>query len=210
MPIGATIGASVIGAGASIYGAHQQAKAAGKAADTQLHMYEQTRSDLMPYNMGGQQDFAAMNRLLTGSPSQTRAAMEALPGYQFALGQGLKSVQNSAAARGLGVSGAALKGAATYATGLADQTYGNQVNRLLAGAQLGENAAAQTGQQGTTAAANAGQAYMGVGNALAGGAAGVGNSLMGGAYMYGMFGGGNQHPWSEVTPLTNPSAHVIV
>ena len=53
----------------------------------------------------------------------TQADLEATPGYQFTKQQGLKAVQNSAAARGLGVSGAALKGAATFATGLSDQTY---------------------------------------------------------------------------------------
>lgn len=57
-----------------------------------------------------------------------QATLESLPGYQFTKTQGLKAVQNSAAARGLGVSGAALKGAATFATGLADSTYTNQFN----------------------------------------------------------------------------------
>ena len=56
----------------------------------------------------------------------SEAQLEQTPGYQFTLQQGLESTQNSAAARGLGVSGAALKGAATYATGLADNTYQNQ------------------------------------------------------------------------------------
>lgn len=52
--------------------------------------------------------------------------LEQTPGYQFTRDQGLQSVQSSAAARGLGVSGAALKGAATFATGLADKTYQDQ------------------------------------------------------------------------------------
>lgn len=59
-----------------------------------------------------------------------QATLEATPGYQFALSQGLKATQNSAAARGLGVSGAAMKGAAAYATGLADNTYQQQFNQL--------------------------------------------------------------------------------
>ena len=184
----AIVGSAVVGAGASVYGASKQAKAAGKAADTQLHMYETTRGDLMPYNLGGQQDFTAMNRLLTGPSSQITAEMRALPGYQFAEQQGLRSIQSSASARGLGLSGAAMRDAARYATGLADQTYGNQVNRLLAGAQLGETAGAQTGAQGTQAAANAGQAYMAQGNAYAGGAAGVANSISNGLLGYGMYG----------------------
>ncbi len=60
--------------------------------------------------------------------AMTQAALEATPGYQFNLAQGLQATQNSASARGLGVSGAAMKGAATFATGLADSTYQNQFN----------------------------------------------------------------------------------
>lgn len=59
-------------------------------------------------------------------PAMTQAELEQTPGYQFTRSQGLQAVQNSAAARGLGVSGAAMKGAATFATGLADSTYQQQ------------------------------------------------------------------------------------
>lgn len=185
----AVIGAGALSAGAAVYGANKQSKAAGKAADVSLDMYNMTRGDLAPYNAGGQAMFADANRLLTGSPAEAQARMEGMPGYQFALSTGLKGVQNSAAARGLGVSGAALKGAATYATGLADQTYGNQVNRLFAGATIGENAGAQTGAAGTAAAQQAGSAYIGAGNAAAGGAAGVASGLGSGLIGYGMYGG---------------------
>jgi hypothetical protein len=58
----------------------------------------------------------------------TQAQLEQTPGYQFTRDQGLKMTQSAAAARGLGVSGASLKGAATYATGLANTTYKDQFN----------------------------------------------------------------------------------
>jgi len=48
-----------------------------------------------------------------------------LPGYSFTLQQGLNATQNAAAAQGLGVSGAALKGASTYAENLANTYYNN-------------------------------------------------------------------------------------
>ena len=57
--------------------------------------------------------------------NMTQAELEATPGYQFTRNQGLKAVQNSAAARGLGSSGMAQRGAAEYATGLADTTWQN-------------------------------------------------------------------------------------
>lgn len=63
--------------------------------------------------------------------NMTQANLEATPGYQFNLSQGLKAVQNSASARGLGISGAAQKGAARFASGLADSTYQNQLNNYM-------------------------------------------------------------------------------
>src|SRR6185437_10895506 len=144
----------VVGAGASLMGANAQANAATQAAQMQKDQYNQTRSDLLPYNQAGQ---AATNKLTAELPSLTapinmdEATLRNTPGYQFNLDQGLKSVQNGAAARGLSSSGAALKGGATYATGLADSTYQNQFNnavtnqnnaynRLMGVAGLGENA----------------------------------------------------------------------
>jgi hypothetical protein len=117
-----------------------------------------------------------------------QATLEKTPGYQFNLTQGLKSVQNSAAARGLGTSGAALKGASTFATGLADSTYQNQFNnavtnqtnaynRLKGLVDTGENASAQTGSAGTAAANTAANAQIGAGNAQAAAANATGTSL---------------------------------
>lgn len=172
-------------------GGSEAASGAQAGADAQLQMFNTVRNDLMPYNQGGQGDFAAYNRLITGSPSQQMGALEALPGYQFTRTQGLKAVQNSAAARGLGVSGAALKGAATYATGLADSTFGDQANRLLTGATLGENAGAHTGSTAGALGPGIGTALTNVGAANAAGITGVANNLGGGLLGYGMYGGGS-------------------
>lgn len=88
------------------------------------------------------------------------AALEQTPGYQFALDQGLKATQSGAAARGLGVSGASMKGAAGYAQGLASQTYQQQFQNQLSLATGAQNLGTQmlnlsgsalnlnTGQQG--------------------------------------------------------------
>jgi uncharacterized protein CbrC (UPF0167 family) len=58
--------------------------------------------------------------------TMTEANLVNTPGYQFNLSQGLQATQNSAAAKGLGVSGAAMNASSKYATGLADSTYQNQ------------------------------------------------------------------------------------
>jgi len=208
MPIGATIGSAVIGAGANLLGGNMQASAANNAANLNEQQYQQTRSDLLPYNKAGQ---TATNALLKALPSLTapvtmdEATLRQTPGYQFNLNQGLKSVQNGAAARGLGASGAALKGAAGYATGLADSTYQNQFNNavtnklnaynMLSGvSSLGENAAAQTGAYGTQAAANAGNALTNAGTAQAAGLVGAGNSLVNGLNTYGGYQFAQQNP----------------
>ncbi|MNC55475.1 hypothetical protein D3C75_1050080 [compost metagenome] len=129
-------------------------------------------------------------------------SLQNTPGYQFALQQGLKGVQNQMANRGLGLSGAQLKGATGFATGLADQTYGNQFDRALSQfntnyqvaannvsnlqnlVNTGQNSAAQSGQQGLAAANNAGNYLTQAGNAQASGIIGAGNALSGGVNNY--------------------------
>lgn len=53
------------------------------------------------------------------------------PAYQFQMEQGQKALQNQLAASGLGQSGAALKAAQEYGTGLASQDFSNEYNRWL-------------------------------------------------------------------------------
>jgi hypothetical protein len=224
----AAIGAAgaAVSAGSSIYGANKAASSADKAANLQQQQYQQTRSDLQPYFGPGQ---AAVGNALTlaqsgptgGGPDymaqaaahipgqMTQAELEQTPGYQFTLNQGLKSTQSANAAKGLGVSGAALKGAATYATGLADKTYldqfniqqqrfgdylnlntgqqgnlTNQFNRLNSVATLGANAAAGLGTQGVSLANQAGNFYNAAGIDQAQGVQGVGNAINSGANNY--------------------------
>jgi hypothetical protein len=128
---------------------------------------------------------------LTANFNPTQAMLASTPGYQFDLSQGLESAQNGFAARGLASSGAAMKGAANYATGLANNTLQTQqqifaanqtnaYNKLMGGAQLGESAASQTGNTGTAQTAQATQALMGGANASAAGTIGSANALANG------------------------------
>jgi len=66
--------------------------------------------------------FAEKNNLFKPI-SFTQEELENTPGYQFTMNEGLKSTQRGYAARGLGSSGAAMKGAARFSTGLANATY---------------------------------------------------------------------------------------
>lgn len=58
----------------------------------------------------------------------TMAQLEQTPGYQFTLQQGELATQNQFGSQGLGLSGAAMKGGAQYAAGLASTTYQQQFN----------------------------------------------------------------------------------
>ncbi|WP_215750424.1 MULTISPECIES: hypothetical protein [unclassified Gluconobacter] len=127
---------------------------------------------------------SAINALSNGL---TESQLQATPGYKFNLQQGEQAATNSAAARGLANSGAAQKGAAAYASGLADSTYQNQFNDTNALAQEGYNALNQQGNNTMTAANNAAQVRMegangamtttmGAGNALANGLSSLGNT----------------------------------
>ena len=139
--VGSVAGAA-IQADATKSAAKLATDSANRSADMVQARYDTTRGDFTPYrNLGGQAanmlserlpDLSATDSFYQQSlrdempqvPSaMTQADLEATPGYQFTLSQGLKAVQNSASARGLGVSGAAMKGAADYATGLSNQTY---------------------------------------------------------------------------------------
>lgn len=115
---------------------------------------------------------------LTQAFNPTMQQLQSTPGYQFTLGQGLKSVQNSYAAKGLGSSGAALKGAADYATGDASTTYNQQFqnylqqnqsiyNMLTGQSGQGLQGASALAGVGTTAAGQISANTVGAGNAQA-------------------------------------------
>lgn len=181
----AIVGSAVVGAGVTAYSANKaagaQKDAAGQSIATQKQMYDTTRGDLAPFRQTGidaSEELKSRLPFLTSPIVMDQNALEQTPGYQFTKTQGLKAVQNSAAARGLGVSGAALKGAANFATGLADNTYQTQFNlentnrtnafnRLKSLVDVGENAAALTGIVGSNAANQIGSAQIGQGNAQA-------------------------------------------
>ena len=201
--------------------------AAKDAAALQAKQFEQTRADLAPYNQTGQSVLPNMQALAFGGMygpggknyldmaeqnlpgHMTQAELEATPGYQWNLDQGSQiDAVRGGGARSRG-QGAALKGAAKYATGLADSTYKNQFdmrqtqfsdifniggqqqtnlnnmwNRMSGLATLGEAAAAQTGTLGTAAAKSEGQGLMAAGQYEAAGLTGATNAVQNAASNY--------------------------
>jgi hypothetical protein len=234
----AIIGAGVLSAGAGIYAATKassaQEQATATAASIEKQQLAQTeanfntsKNNLQPYiDAGTGAQTTLTNELpnLTSPVVMNESALQQTPGYQFNLTQGLKAVQNSAAARGLGVSGAALKGASAFATGLADSTYQNQFsnavtnqtnayNRLLGVVQTGAGAAGNLAgaATGTSAVETAGAGQIGGsviagGNAAAAGANATGsaissaaNSLGGYALIKGLYGAGSAQGPAQTT-----------
>jgi hypothetical protein len=191
----AVIGAGVLGAGATIWGANKAADAQTHATDTAAAtskaMYDTTRSDLSPYrDIGGVASGQLTTRLsdLTSPISVNPQDFLNSDMYKFLQTQGEKAVTNSSAARGLGTSGAALKGASVFESGLNaqqwQQNFNNQVtnqtnayNRLKGLVDTGENAAAQTGVLGNASAAQQNAAVIGGGNAQAAAANSTGGAL---------------------------------
>lgn len=115
------------------------------AYNTSNNWLNNSRNYYSPYaDMGNQAVNAYQDAMgFNGADGSARAnaAFRATPGYQFALDQGLDAVNRSAATRGMASSGNTAVELAKYASGFADQTYGNYMNRLQNGMQQGFGAA---------------------------------------------------------------------
>jgi len=194
MAISAIIGSSVVGAAGAMSAAHTQSSAAKSVAKNQLAAGQDAATKLQPFVDEGKVGMGYLNSnlpYLTTPYAPTMEQLQATPGYQFTLDQGLKSTANAAAAKGLGISGAALKGAASYATGLANNTYATnagiyqqnqqQIGNLLTGmVGAGQNAAAGQGNLITGQANAAGQTQMNGATAAASGIVGASNAISNG------------------------------
>lgn len=113
------------------------------------------------------------------------------PAYQFQLQQGQQGVLNADAGSQGALSGATLKDLIGYNQNLANTSFNNAFNqyqtqqgnifsRLSGIAQLGQAAAANTGQQGTALAGQAAQSATNIGTAQAAGQIGSANAISGG------------------------------
>lgn len=194
----AILGSAIIGGISSAWGASKAAKAQTNAANASIaaqdKMYQQTREDLSPFRNAGNRALADLEARMPELTSDINLDQELAENstvkqaYDFTRTQGLKAAQNSAAARGLGVSGAALKGATAFATGLAKSTYQDLFNmentnrtnaytRLKGLVDTGVDAAKGTATAGINAANQTSQAYGYAGNAQANAANAIGGAV---------------------------------
>lgn len=186
---GAVVVSSAIGANAAGKAAGTQADAANRAADLQYKQWQESVALQEPWRKAGEQ---ALNKLipLTDYQKFGMAQFQADPGYQFRMGEGMKALERSAAARGGLLSGATLKGIERYGQDLASQEYTNAFNRyqteraaqlqpLQSLAGVGQTTAQQIGQSGQTMASNVGEALTSGAAARASGYVGQANALTG-------------------------------
>lgn len=185
----ATIGSSVISSNAAGNAANAQVTASQSADNTQLQMYNQTRTDQTPWRTAGGSAVGALSSYygLPGANGQspnpaTTAAndsklISSLPGYQFNMQQGNQAVQRDLAAQGLLGSGAAAKALTQYGQGVASQYAGQYVNGLQSLAGIGQTSVQSTGAAGANAANQIGSNQIYAGNAQASGYANQANAL---------------------------------
>lgn len=214
---GAAVAGGFIAANGAESAAGQQAGAINNSVAEQQHMFDVTQQNLEPYNVAGQNALTQVQNLTGTNPggnpltaqltkpfNPTMADLAATPGYQFTLDQGLKSTQNGYAAKGLGSSGAASKGAADYAEGLAGTTYQNQFqnywaqnqsiyNELMGLTNTGESAAAGVASAATSTGQNVGNTLVQGGNAAAAGTVGASTAIS-----QGLQGAGNNYLLSSL------------
>jgi len=173
MPIASAI-PSIIGVGQSLYGARQQRRAASQASqaqvqagqqaiDEQRRMYEQIQGNMSPYTQAGAANLAQMQALNAGDFSSFHES----PDYQFALSEGIKGLDRSAAARGRLYSGGYGEDLTRFGQGLATQNYGNYYDRLARLAGMGQQSASDLSRYGAAMAGGVGDILLGQGQARA-------------------------------------------
>ena len=167
----AIIGGSLLGAGASYFGAKEQSKAAKKAAkrqtDVQWDMYAQNREDMAPWREAGVRSLADLERVqgtyegAVMDPNQ----YEQSPAYDWLREQGNKNINRQHAASGQFGSGRNQKDLMQYGQGLALTDYQGYLGRLeslmnrYAGtSQVGQTASGQLAGLGANAANQVGSA----------------------------------------------------
>jgi len=169
-------GSALLGASASKSAASTQAASADRATELQERMFNKQLELQEPFRQSG---INALNKIESGD---IMGAMD--PSYKFRLGEGMKALERSAAARGGLISGGALKAAQRYGQDFASTEFGNAYNRLASRAGFGQTASTNMGGAAGQFGVNAGNLITGAGAARASGYVGGANALTGGLNQY--------------------------
>lgn len=183
--VGSLIGSGMQASAAESAGA-QQAAASRYAADLQKQMFDIQNKQYEPYREAG---YGALTRVGELLPSLTRPVTEAeitgLPGFDFAIKQGVGAARQTANVGGGGsnVDRAAQKFAIDYTIGTAMPqvlAQRSSIYNTLAGiAGIGQTAQGQVTGLAQNVAGNIGQAAIGGASALGAGQIGAANAYAG-------------------------------
>jgi hypothetical protein len=183
----ATVGSALIGGSASRSAARSQERAADRSTEAQERMFERQVALQEPFRQAG---VNALPELVEAS-RYTPFGMEQFqqdPGYGFRMREGLRALENTAAARGGLLSGNQMRGITRFGQELGSQEFTNAFNRYQAeraarlnplqslagmGQTTATNVAGQAGQLGQNIGAN----IIGAGNARASGYMGTANAI---------------------------------
>ena len=155
--------------------ASAQKDASKKSIAEQKRQFDLSRADQMPWLQAGSSALGQMQALNKGDFSQFYQS----PDYQFALDQGMKGLDRSAAARGRLYSGGYGQDLTNYAQGMATQNYGNYYNRLAGLSGTGQTTATNLGSLGQNYANAYSNQQANIGNARASAYQGYANALNG-------------------------------
>ena len=202
--VGSIAGAAISGSAAKS-AANTQAQAAEQAQQISQNEFNTITQQEQPFMQGGYGALSQLNQGLgIGAPQQGSSMgygsltqpftaqnfKDMSPAYQFQLQQGQQGVLNQDSSGQGALSGATMKDLIGYNQGMANTSFNNAFNqyqtqnqniynRLSGVAQLGQNAASNTGQQGTALAGQAAQSATNVGTAQAAGTIGAANAASG-------------------------------
>jgi hypothetical protein len=198
-----SVGSALIGSNAAGSAASTQANAANQASNTELQMFNTQQQDLAPYQAGGTNALASLQKLLgigAGGGGATSPLLQMLgigpngqatggginpstfqgsPGYQYGLQQGTQAVTNSAAASG-GLGGNALKALQSTGQGLANQNWQQYLSNVNGGYQGLVGNLSNLSGLGESAAAGAGAGALSTGGQIGSNQILAGNNMAAG------------------------------
>lgn len=217
--IGSTLFSSNSASNAADTAANASTQASNASIAEQRRQFDINQANQQPFLTAGT---GAVNQLAAGvapggqftqnfTPADFLAGQDL--GYAFRMSEGMKALNASMAAKGLGVSGAGIKGAINYGQNAGSQEYQNAFNRyqtnranvlnpLQSLAGVGQSTATALGTAGSNMASN-------IGNTLMSNAGNVGNAAMASAGAQQSAYGGAANMLGRLygrTPITDPYA----
>lgn len=189
MPWGAVIGAvgTYLGGRSANKGAERGARAQEEAnrlaIEEQRRQYDQTREDYTPFREAGYDALGRQRSILDGDTS----GFENSADYKWRLGEGMRSLDRSAAARGSLFSGGTDLDRMRFGQGLAQQGLDSHWAKLAGIAGQGYNATTNLGQFGQQSANNIGSLLNNSGQARNSSYQAIGNNN---SQMWGVLAGG--------------------